>query len=171
MRWWGVRTETGGGEMRLCLQQWWLWHSSLLSRFTQRRTTSQPCCRSLFLHYKPNIHLRQFRLRKCKQKTVWYEGGLEWGESWRDTRDGNYRYDSYYQSKWPLLQMDLFQVNESEWCYCEKLICDILFSLKFFTLLIRLLLNSTVNFNQKIKTFILQSIHTGQFWSKIKLAT
>ena len=67
--------------------------------------------------------------------------------------------------------MDLFQVNESEWYYCEKLICDILFSLKFFTLLIRLLLNSTVNFNQKIKTFILQSIHTGQFWSKIKLAT
>ena len=77
-----------------------------------------------------------------------------WSDVNRDTRDGNDRYDSYYRSRWPLLQMDLFQVNESEWCYCEKLICDILFSFEFFTLLIRLLLNSTVNLNQIIQTSI-----------------
>ena len=51
--------------------------------------------------------------------------------------------------------------------------CDILFSFEFFTLLVLLLLNSnsTVNHHQTIQTFFLQSIHTGQFWSKIKVAT
>ena len=167
MRWWGVRTDWRRWDEIIAYSSddddTVLFHPDLPREEQHPNLAAVRCC----CQYKPNIHLRQFRLRKCKQKTVWYEWGLEW----RDTRDGNGRYDSYNQSRWPLLQMDLFQVNESEWCYCEKLICDILFSLKFFTLLIRLLLNSTVNFNQKIKTFILQSIHTGQFWSKIKLAT